>query len=195
MATRLLPNTMPLIRSIKIILVALLLGAVQSFAGYFIEQSRDDAPAMDSLSTLSFGGEFSLVYYLSSFHPGALLSGEYRFHNHHSADAFAAVLFSGDYFEFGLNWRFFFRGEREDDFVRLGVSMLSFERDDKSYLPPRITFGYGRDILFFKKSSFLCRFELSASYIIGKPLSIKENEFYNRDAHFSAALNIGFYLF
>ena len=195
MVTRLSQNTMPLIRNSKIFLVAILLGVAQSFAGYFIEQTYEEPAAQDSISSLSFGGEFSLVYYLSSVHPGVLLSGEYRFHNHHSADAFAAVLLSGDYFEFGMNWRFFFRGEREDDFLRFGVSMLSFEREDKSFLPPRITLGYGRDILFFKKSSFLCRFELSASYIIGKPLAEKENEFYSREAHFTAALNIGFYWF
>ncbi len=195
MVTRLLQITMPLIRSRKIFLVALLLCAVQSFAGYFIEQTYEEAPAKDSLSSLSFGGELSLVYYLGAIHPGVLLSGEYRFHNHHSADAFAALLFSGDYLELGLDWRFFFRGTREDDFLRLGVSFVSFERNDKSYFPPRITLGYGRDISFFKNSSFLCRLELDVSYIIGKPLAEKANDFYSREAHFTAALNIGFYFF
>ena len=182
-------------RSAKIFIVAILLACVQSFAGYFIEQSYDEAPAKDSLASFSFGGELELVYYLSSIHPGILLSGEYRFHKHHSADLFAVALFSGDYFEIGADWRFFFRGMREDDFLRLGVSFVSFESHDKNYFPPRLTLGYGRDILFFKKSSFLCRLELDASYIIGEPLAEKENDFSYREAHFTAAMNIGFYFF
>jgi|P1105metagenome_2_1110788.scaffolds.fasta_scaffold03457_8 hypothetical protein len=182
------------IRNVKILLVALLLSCVQSFAGYFIEQKYEDVPAKDTLSPLSFGGELELVYYLNSVHPGILLSGEYRFHKHHSADVFGVALFTGDYVELGLNWRFFFRGLREDDFLRLGVSFVSFEREDKSYFPPRVTLGYGRDMLFFKNTSFLCRLEFLASYIIGQPLAKKDGLFY-REANFSVALNIGFYLF
>ena len=183
-------------RSAKIFVVAILLACVQSFAGYFIEQSYDEAPAKDSLASFSFGGELELVYYLSSIHPGILLSGEYRFHKHHSADLFAVALFSGDYFEIGADWRFFFRGMREDDFLRLGVSFVSFERYDKSYFPPRLTLGYGRDITFFQNASFLCRIELDASYIMGRALvEHKENDFFGREAHFTAAFNIGFYLF
>ncbi len=185
-----------MVRNAKIFVVAILLACVQSFAGYFIEQSYDETPAKDSLSSLSFGGELELVYYLSSIHPGFLLSGEYRFHKHHSADLFAVALFSGDYFELGADWRFFFRGLREDDFLRLGFSFISFERYDKSYFPPRITLGYGRDITFFKNASFLCRIELDASYIIGRALvEHKDDDLFGRESHFAAALNIGFYLF
>ena len=111
-----------------------------------------------------------------------------------AADLFCAALFSGDYVEIGANWRFFFRGLREDDFLRLGISFISFERDDKSYFPPRVTLGYGRDILFFKNTSFLWRLEFFASYIIGEPLFEKDGIFY-REANFTFALNIGFYLF
>ena len=186
---------MQLVRNSKIFFVAVLLSAVQSFAGYFIEQTYEEAPVADSLASVSFGGELELVYFLGSVHPGILLSGEFRFHKHQSVDVFGAALFSGDYLEFGLDWRFFFRGLREDDFLRLGVSMVSFERDDKSYLPPRITFGYGRDILFFKNTSFLCRLELNGSYILGKPLVEKGGDFVNREAHFAAALQVGFYFF
>ena len=185
-----------MVRNAKIFVVAILLACVQSFAGYFIEQSYDETPAKDSLSSLSFGGELELVYYLSSIHPGFLLSGEYRFHKHHSADLFAVALFSGDYFELGADWRFFFRGLREDDFLRLGFSFISFERYDKSYFPPRITLGYGRDITFFKNASFLCRIELDASYIVGRALvEHKDDDLFGRESHFAAALNIGFYLF
>ncbi|MBQ7080453.1 MAG: hypothetical protein IJM92_12530 [Fibrobacter sp.] len=185
-----------MVRNVKIFFAALLLVCVQSFAGYFIEQSYDETPAKDSLSSLSFGGELELVYYLSSIHPGFLLSGEYRFHKHHSADLFAVALFSGDYFELGADWRFFFRGLREDDFLRLGFSFISFERYDKSYFPPRITLGYGRDITFFKNASFLCRIELDASYIIGRALvEHKDDDLFGRESHFAATLNIGFYLF
>lgn len=185
-----------MVRNAKIFVVAILLACVQSFAGYFIEQSYDETPAKDSLSSLSFGGELELVYYLSSIHPGFLLSGEYRFHKHHSVDLFAVALFSGDYFELGADWRFFFRGLREDDFLRLGFSFISFERYDKSYFPPRITLGYGRDITFFKNASFLCRIELDASYIIGRALvEHKDDDLFGRESHFAAALNIGFYLF
>ena len=184
-----------MLRSVKIFLVALLLVSVQSFAGYFIEQPYEDAPVSDSLSALSFGGELKLVYYLGSVHPGVLLSGEYRFHKHHSLDLFGVALFSGDYLEVGTDWRFFFRGTREDDFVRLGVSFVSFERYDKSYFPPRLTLGYGRDITFFKNTSFLCRIELDASYILGRALVDKNDELFSRETHFTAALNIGFYLF
>ncbi len=184
-----------MVRCVKIFLVAFLLVSVQSFAGYFIEQSYEDALASDSLSSLSFGGELELVYYLGSVHPGVLLSGEYRFHKHHSLDLFGVALFSGDYLEVGTDWRFFFRGTREDDFVRLGVSFVSFERYDKSYFPPRVTLGYGRDITFFKNTSFLCRIELDASYILGRALVDKDDELFSRETHFTAALNIGFYLF
>lgn len=182
-------------RSVKIFLVALLLVSVHSFAGYFIEQPYENAPVSDSLSALSFGGELELVYYLGSVHPGILLSGEYRFHKHHSLDLFGVALFSGDYLEVGSDWRFFFRGTREDDFVRLGVSFISFERYGKSYFPPRLTLGYGRDITFFKNTSFLCRIELDASYILGRALVDKNDELFSRETHFTAALNIGFYLF
>ena len=196
MVTSLSQITMPRIRIVKILAIAILLASVQSFAGYFIEQTYEDAPVQDSLSSLSFGGELELVYYLSSVNPGLLLSGEYRFHKHHSADVFAVVIFSGDYFEIGADWRFFFRGMREDDFVRLGVSMISFERYEKSYFPPRITVGYGRDIMFFKNSGFLCRLELDASYILGRALvKHDDDDFFGREAHFAASLNIGFYLF
>ena len=184
-----------MVRCVKIFLVAILLSCVQSFAGYFIEQPYEDAPASDSLSAFSFGGELQLVYYLSSVHPGILLSSEYRFHNHHSADLFMALLFSNDYFEVGSDWRFFFRGTREDDFVRLGFSMISFDRYGKNYFQPRATLGYGRDITFFKNTSFLCRIELDASYIMGKAFLDKSDDLFSREAHFSAALNIGFYLF
>ena len=184
-----------MIRCAKIFALAVLLSCVQSFAGYFIEQSYEDVPAKDSLASFSFGGELELVYYLSSIHPGILLSGEYRFHKHHSADLFAVALFSGDYLEIGADWRFFFRGAREDDFVRLGISFVSFERVEKNYFPPRVTLGYGRDITFFKNTSFLCRIELDASYIMGRALVEKENDFSYREAHFTASLNIGFYLF
>ena len=184
------------IQSFKIFFVAILLTCVQSFAGYFIEQSYEESPAKDSLASFSFGGELELVYYLNSVHPGILLSGEYRFHKHHSLDLFAVALFSGDYFELGADWRFFFRGARDDDFLRLGFSFVSFERYDKSYFPPRLTFGYGRDITFFKNASFLCRIELDASYIMGRALvDAKEGELFSREAHFTASLNIGFYLF
>ena len=184
-----------MIRCAKIFALAVLLSCVQSFAGYFIEQSYEDVPAKDSLASFSFCGELELVYYLSSIHPGILLSGEYRFHKHHSADLFAVALFSGDYLEIGADWRFFFRGAREDDFVRLGISFVSFERFEKNYFPPRVTLGYGRDITFFKNTSFLCRIELDASYIMGRALVEKENDFSYREAHFTASLNIGFYLF
>ena len=184
-----------MLRSLRIFFAALLLVCVQSFAGYFIEQPYEEAPVADTLSALSFGGELQLVYYLGSVHPGVLLSGEYRFHKHHSLDLFGVALFSGDYLEIGSDWRFFFRGTREDDFVRLGISFVSFEHFDKSFFPPRVTLGYGRDITFFKKASFLCRIELNASYIIGEPLTEKENDFSYREAHFTAAMNIGFYLF
>ena len=183
-----------MVRCVKIFFVALLLACVQSFAGYFIEQKYEDVPVKDSLSTLSFGGKFEFVYYLNSVHPGILLSGEWRLHKHHSADLFGVALFSGDYIEVGANWRFFFRGLREDDFLRLGVSFISFERDDKSYFPPRVTVGYGRDIMFFKNTDFLCRLEFVASYIIGEPLFEKDGIFI-REANFSVALGIGFYLF
>lgn len=182
------------ILSIKLFVVAALLACVQSFAGYFLEQPYEDAPVKDSLSSISFGGEFELVYYLSSVHPAILLSGEYRFHKHHSLDVFGAALFSGDYAEVGVNWRFFFRGLREDDFLRLGVSFISFEREDKNYFPPRVSLGYGRDILFFKNTGFLWRLEFLASYIIGQPLAEKDGLFY-REANFTVSLNIGLYMF
>ena len=184
-----------MLRSLRIFFAALLLVCVQSFAGYFIEQPYEEAPVADTLSALSFGGELELVYYLGAVHPGILLSGEYRFHKHHSVDFFGAALFSGDYFELGVDWRFFFRGTREDDFVRLGFSMISFDRYGKNYFQPRATLGYGRDITFFKNTSFLCRIELDASYIMGKALVDKSDDIFSREAHFSAALNIGFYLF
>ena len=63
------------IRIVKLLVVAILLASVQSFAGYFLEQKYEDVPAKDTLSALSFGGELEFVYYLSSVHPGILLSG------------------------------------------------------------------------------------------------------------------------
>ena len=118
-----------MVRNAKIFVVAILLACVQSFAGYFIEQSYDETPAKDSLSSLSFGGELELVYYLSSIHPGFLLSGEYRFHKHHSVDLFAVALFSGDYFELGADWRFFFRIELDASYI-IGRALVEHKDDD-----------------------------------------------------------------
>jgi hypothetical protein len=58
-----------------------------------------------------------------------------------------------------------------------------------------VTLGYGRDITFFKNTSFLCRIELDASYILGRALVDKDDELFSRETPFTAALNIGFYLF
>ena len=65
------------------------------------------------------------------------------------------------------------------------------EKGDETFFPPVISFGYGRDILFFKKADLLGRIQLSGNYIIGEPVS-KRQEWLLMDQEATSCCRLNF---
>lgn len=173
-----------------------------SFAGYFLEMQSDEPAVVDArpLPFFLVGAGASLDYYFNSFDGGFQALGEFRLHEKHSVNFFGAIPVSGDFYELGLGYRFFFSGNLmgmgHDDFLSFGVSSIIMEKEDEVYFPPTLSVGYGRDILFFKNSDFMGRIEVRASYIIGEPLSEKvENLPMTEDTHFIAYMQFSLLFF
>lgn len=173
-----------------------------SFADYFLDMNMGETNAAESraLPIFAVGAGASLDYYFNSFNGGAQITGQFRFHRHHAVDLFGAIPFDGDFYEVGLDYRFYFTGklmsESYDDFLRLGVSGIYMEKNDDSYFPPAVSLGYGRDFLFFKKADFMGRVEVRASYILGEPLSQKMKDLpMTEDTHFIAYLQFSLLFF
>ena len=82
-----------------------------------------------------------------------------------------------------------------DDFILLGASLLAFESFDEYYFPPRVSVGYGRDMLFFDKANFLCRLAFRLTYLFGEPIPEKDAELMTRSANFVAYLDFSIYFF
>lgn len=173
-----------------------------SFADYFLDMNMGETNAAESrpLPMFAVGAGASLDYYFSSFDGGAQVTGQFRFHKHHAVDLFGAMPFGGDFYEVGLDYRFYFSGklmsDSYDDFLRFGVSGIYMEKNDDSYFPPAISLGYGRDFLFFKKADFMGRVEVRASYILGEPLSQRLKDLpMTEDTHFIAYLHFSILFF
>lgn len=183
----------------KIILLLMVL-AGSSFASYFLEDPAAKAAASaPELPTWRFGATFSPAFYLDTFGFGGSLAAEYRLHKNHSIDVFAGSIVTQPLYEAGLDWRFFFTGDlmtsHHDDFILLGASVVAFESFDEYYHPPRVSVGYGRDMLFFDKASFLCRLAFRLTYIFGEPVPEKDAELIPRAANFMTYFDFSIYFF
>ena len=182
----------------KIVAVLLLL-ACSGFASFFLDYPEEKKAPARELPTWRFGGTFSPAFYLNTFGFGGSLAAEYRLHKNHSIDFFAGSIVTQPLYEAGLDWRFFFTGDlmtsHHDDFILLGASVLAFESYDEYYYPPRISVGYGRDMLFFDKADFLCRLAFRLTYIFGEPVPEKDAELIPRAANFMAYFDFSIYFF
>ena len=136
---------------------------------------KDERP----LPSLFFGGGASLDYYLRTFDGSVGLSAEYRLHRNFSLGLYGTVPFAAEYLEAGLDGRWYFSGSlmrnNHDDFLKFAVSGYYLDHEDGTYFSPVLSFGYGRDILFFSKGHLAGRLEFYGSYVIGEPVE-KENE-------------------
>lgn len=148
----------------------------EDFMGLPIEDgvSKDER----ALPTWMFGGGASLAYYLKTLDGNIGVDAEYRLHRNHSIGLFATLPFMAEYLELGLDTRWYFRGSLmrsgHDDFLKFAASAFYMDHDGACF-SPTISFGYGRDILFFKNADFLGRFEFYGSYVVGEPVE-KQNE-------------------
>lgn len=187
-------------KSLGKILAALFLLASSGFASFFLDDPAiavvKNAP---QLPTWRFGATLSPAFYLNSFGFGGNISTEYRIHKNHSLDLFVGSIFTQPLYEAGLDWRFFFTGDlmttHHDDFLLFGASMLAFEKFDKYYYPPRVSVGYGRDILFFDRANFLCRLAFRLTYILGEAIPEKDADLLSRSANFVAYFDFSIYFF
>ena len=163
------------------VIVCLALAAGLSFGKDFMGIPIEEAPASEvrPLPLVVLGGGGFLRYYLNSVDGGVRASADFRFLKYHSLGLFGMLHLGDDLSEVGIDYRFYFLGQLmqsgHDDFLRLGISGLYMEKGDETFFPPVISFGYGRDILFFKKADLFGRFEFFGSYVVGHPVE-KDNE-------------------
>lgn len=187
-------------KSLGKILAVLLLLASTGFASYFLEDpAMQVALKAPELPTWRFGATFSPAFYLNSFGFGGSVATEYRLHKNHSLDLFVGSIFTHPIYEAGVDWRFFFTGDlmtsHHDDYLLLGASMLAFEKFDEYYYPPRISVGYGRDMLFFEKANFICRLAIRLTYVIGESIPQKDFDILSRSANFVTYFDFSVYFF
>lgn len=157
-------------------------------------------PGAKPLPSWMFGFGGNLDYYLNSFDGGIKASGEFRFNRHASAGAMGQIAIAGEFYEVGLDFRFYFLGmlmeNHYDDFLRFSLSGIYMEKGEDSYFPPAVSLGYGRDFLFFENAAFAGRFEVRASYIIGEPISEQMNNLpISKDTHFVAYMEFSILMF
>ena len=154
--------------------------AVPVCADDFMGLPIEDGVSKDerALPTWIFGGGASLAYYLKTLDGNVGVDAEYRLNKNHSVGILATLPFMAEYLEFGFDTRWYFRGSLmrsgHDDFLKFAASVFYMDHDG-SYFSPVVSFGYGRDVLFFKNANFLGRFEFYGSYVIGEPVE-KQNE-------------------
>lgn len=159
-----------------------------SWGGYFLEEPKKNQEPVRELPSWLFGGAFDIGFYLNELDIGLSLDGEYRISKHHALGLSAGTLFGGELYEVGLDWRIFFAGSMMevgyDDFIHVGFSGVYFEKMGEPYFPPRISVGYGRDLMPLRKADFLCRMEIRFSYLLGETISENDEEkLINRDTH------------
>ena len=160
---------------VAVLLLAVGASLAEDFMGLPIEDSaKDERP----LPTWVFGGGGSLAYYLKTFDGTVNVDAEYRFDRHHSLSLYGNLPIVADFMEVGVDWHWYFKGSLmrsgHDDFLKFAVSAFYLDYDE-TYFSPALSFGYGRDILFFKKADLLGRFEFYGSYVLGHPVE-KDNE-------------------
>ena len=149
----------------------------EDFMGLPIDDraKKDERP----LPSFLFGGGASLDYYLKTFDGSVGVNAEYRLRKNHSLGIFGTVPFAAEFLEAGIDWHWYFLGSLmrsgHDDFLKFAVSGFYLDHEDGSHFSPVVSFGYGRDILFFDKGSIAGRLEFFGSYVIGEPVE-KENE-------------------
>lgn len=153
------------------------LAVADDFMGLPIEEH--EAKNARPLPSFIFGAGMSLDYYLRSFDGSVAVNADYRLHRNHSLGIFGTVPFVAEYLEAGVDWHWYFLGSLmtsgHDDFLKFALSGFYLDHEKGKYFSPVASFGYGRDILFFKKSDFLGRLEFYGSYVLGEPVE-KENE-------------------
>ncbi len=182
------------------VLLLLAFAMSASWGGFFIDSEVAKAEPVRELPTWFFGGSFEVGFYLNSLDVGANVAGEYRIHKHHSVALSAGMLFGGELLEVGADWRFYFSGSLMetgyDDFIRVGLYGVYFDKYDESYFPPAITVGLGRDFMPLSKADFLCRLEVRLAYVMGESVPEKsENSFINRETNLLTHFDIGIFLF
>lgn len=182
------------------ILLILALVVSHSWAGFFIEDSQAAAKPVRELPKFFYGGAVDVGFYLTSFDVGLNLSGEYHITEHNSVGASARALFFGGLFEFGADWKYFFGGSLGeygfDDYFRLSVSGILFEKNDEFFFPPVVAVGYGRDFLPFEKANVVIRLEVGLGYVFGESIpDADEDSFISRETNLLAHFNIGVLFF
>lgn len=205
-------------KNVQKIVAFLMLLACSSFASFFLDNPEEKVVASTpDIPPLRFGATLSPAFYMNSFGFGGAVSTEYRVLKNHSADIFAASIFTQPLYEFGLNWRFFFSGDlktlHREDFLLLGASMVIFksvvvyggfdeeeedfifESEEQYFHPPRVSVGYGRDMLFFDKANFLCRLAIRMSYIFGESIPEPDADFITRKANFVTYFDFSIFFF
>jgi hypothetical protein len=157
--------------------IALLGNAV--FADYFIDLPTDvQEKANNPPPVFSYGGGFSVAYYLSTVDIGLDGTCRYRILKNHALNIFASIGLSEPVYELGMDWHWLFSDE---DYFGIGVSGVIFEKEDSWENAPRISLSYGRDILPWKKAHFAFRTAVRLSYLIGESLG-REEEYLTKTA-------------
>lgn len=158
---------------LTILLFAAAFGWSRDFMGLPVEDDVSDSDM--SMPNFVVGGGISLAYYLRGFDGTVDVDAEYRLHRLHAIGIHGGLSFAGEFIETGLDWRWYFKGALiqagHDDFLHFSASVFCMEHFDEWFFSPAVEFGYGRDILFFKKTELLGRIEVQASYLLGEPVS------------------------
>ena len=145
-------------KSFLILLLAVAFGWSRDFMGLPVEDEVSDSDM--SMPGFVVGGGLSLAYYLRGFDGTVDVDAEYRIHRLHSLGLHGGISIAGEFVETGLDWRWYFKG-----------ALIQTGHDDFLHFSPAVEFGYGRDILFFKKTELLGRIEVQASYLLGEPVT------------------------
>lgn len=150
-----------------------------AFADYFIDLPPDmQERANYTPPVISYGGGFSIAYYLGVVDIGLDGTFRYRLLENHALNAFTSIGMTESVYELGLDWHWLFS---DDDFLGLGGSYVLFKKEDDWYQVPRISVSYGRDILPWKKAHFAFRTAIRLSYLIGESLG-REEEYLTKTA-------------
>jgi len=184
------------------ILVVLLLAFSLTPAKDFMGLPIEDETRLQTRALPAWigGGSFFIDYCMNEFNVGLGTNIGYRLHRHHALDLDGQFYFVDNLIEAGLNWRFYFLGSLmsagHDDFLRLGFSGIYMEKHDDTYVSPTITFGYGRDMLFFDSANLVGRVEISGKYLVDEPVSRKKDRaFIAQEAHAIICLNFSVLFF
>ncbi len=172
-----------------IFLVLLFFGATAfSFAsGFFLEEPEKEWKAAAAFKPAwSFGLGGGAVYFLSAVDVDFHALVQYRAFEHHAFGIFTAGTAPKLSWEFGFDYKFYFKfseNSLSEEFLRTAASGVLFSKFSKTYLVPRLTIAYGKEIRFSETQPWAIRFSLGGSYLIGETIVRKTNEYSVRDAH------------